>query len=119
MKEITKNILEQPTIQQMGPSKIFCNAIVEERPTDPSLSKGAGIWLLDKNMRVVWMNDVMEKIYGPLTEAKGQNCFKTFRGRMSKCPDCLPTRAFESGNIISGYISRTTQDGIHRYYQLV
>jgi PAS domain S-box-containing protein len=70
-------------------------------------------------MRVVWMNDVMEAIYGPLRKIRGKNCFMAFRGRKSKCPDCLPSRAFATGNIVSGSIRRTTKDDIEHFYQLV
>ncbi len=112
-----------PAIQEIEPSKIFCNAIVEERPREALASvgpaTGAGIWLVDRNMRVLWMNKEMESIYGSRAEIEGKNCFSAFRNRSSKCPDCLPTKAFETKNIMTGYIKRVTADGVQRYYQLI
>ncbi|MFH1017941.1 MAG: PAS domain S-box protein [Pseudomonadota bacterium] len=81
--------------------------------------KGAGIWLLDRDMRVVWMNDVMEEAYGNLDDVRGKNCYRVFRGRDSKCPECLPMQTFETGNIVTGYTSRKMKNGVDRYFQLV
>ena len=90
-----------PTVQKIEPTKIFCNAIVEqgidEWPTGVSPETRAGIWLVDRDMQVVWMNEQMERIYGSLDQLRGKNCFAGFRGRSSKCPDCLPEQAFNTG----------------------
>jgi PAS domain S-box-containing protein len=119
MGKVAYTIKDLPTIQELSPSKIFCNAIVEEKSTGITQAKGAGMWILDSQMQVVWMNEALEEIYGPLEYAKGKNCYAAFRGRSSKCPDCLPTKSFESGNIMTGYVARTTMDGTQRIYQLV
>lgn len=119
MPNTTKPIRTLPSVQEIEPSRLFCNTIVEERAVGAPTASGAGIWLVDRNMGVVWMNEMMEEIYGPLEKLKGKQCYSGFRGRTSKCPDCLPTKAFETGNIVTGFISRKTRDGIQRYYHLI
>jgi PAS domain S-box-containing protein len=109
-----------PVVQTIEPGKIFCNAIVEEPSGAEASVTGAGLWLLDKRtMQVLWINEPMEAIYGPLETIRGKTCYEAFRGRTTKCADCLPLKAAESGNIVSGYISRVTRGGIHRHYQVV
>ncbi len=104
----------------MKPSKVFCNAIVEEPANTLVPGKGAGMWLLDKEtMQVLWVNEVMEEIYGPLEKIQGKHCYEAFRKRSKACEECLPQKASETGNIVTGYISRITRGGIHRHYQVI
>ncbi|HLG19857.1 MAG TPA: PAS domain S-box protein [Bdellovibrionota bacterium] len=105
--------------QGIETAKLFCNAIVEEAPGVQAPIDGAGLWIVDREMRVLWMNDTMERIYGTQSEIRGKPCYFGFRGLTEKCADCLPSKAFETGNIITGYISRTIKDGSERFYQLV
>ncbi|MFH1262590.1 MAG: PAS domain S-box protein [Pseudomonadota bacterium] len=106
------------TVDGIDPDHLF-HPTVDQRPAEIAEVSGAGIWLLDREMKVLFMNRVMEEIYGSITGKPAPYCYQLFRGRTEKCADCLPERAFATGQIILGYLSRLTPDGVHRYYQVI
>lgn len=107
-----------PVLREIEPGKMF-HPTVDERPSEIAAVSGAGLWLVERDLNILWMNDVMEGIYGPLHEKGDARCFNVFRGQLAKCPNCLPAKAFESRHIVSGFISRITPDGVHRYYHVI
>jgi len=60
---------------------------------------GAGLSLIDKNMRIKWMNTELEKWFGPLKNNYNKNCYKVFHKRKTICPRCPTYKAFKDGKI--------------------
>jgi len=56
-----------------------------------------GVCVLDREMRIVWLNNVMEKRHGKLSKLKGRNCFDVFHEEEEICGNCPSKRAFETG----------------------
>ena len=67
---------------------------------DPSIitkSISAAISILDKDFRIVWMNEIQQKWFGPLSKLKGEHCFEIYERRKKICPGCPVIKVFKYG----------------------
>lgn len=63
------------------------------------------ILLLEKELKIVWINDAVKKRVGKdLEEVKGDYCFRAVYGYGVQCEDCPSIRALKSGNFEEGTI---------------
>lgn len=58
---------------------------------------GAGLSIIDKNMKVVWVNELMERWFGPSRNLIGNYCFKSYMHGEDVCQDCPTVVTFKTG----------------------
>ncbi|MDM8555729.1 response regulator [Desulfococcaceae bacterium HSG7] len=74
-------------------------------------SIGAHIVMMDKNLNILWTNDVSKKVFG--SEIVGRKCYEIYHGKNSpyKPSSCLALKAFEDGQIHKHEIQVQMPDG--------
>jgi len=80
---------------------------------------GAGLSLLDRNHRIIWVNKVQSDWFGPLETICNKHCYKIFEHRNSVCSGCPTKKVFKTGKAQSAQ-KRVAylRNGEKRYYQL-
>jgi PAS domain S-box-containing protein len=71
------------------------------------------ITVQDRELKLLKYNREFEKIFAP--EA-GDHCFKAYKGRSEKCPDCPVIKTFEDGRPHVSEEEAVTKDGIKTYW---
>jgi histidine kinase len=71
------------------------------------------ITVQDRNLKLLRYNREFEKIFAP--EA-GDYCFKAYKGRSTRCPDCPVIKTFEDGQPHVSEEQAVTKDGIKTYW---
>lgn len=79
---------------------------------------GAGLCLLDRNFRIVWINKFQSEWFGTPQDICGKYCYRTFQHRNCICPKCPTYKVFKTGNIHKANQTGFTKDGQKHYYQL-
>ena len=69
---------------------------------------GAGLSIVDRNMKVVWVNDLMEKWFGPAKNIIGSNCYESFLNLARPCEDCPAIATFKTGQMCHAERSNVT-----------
>lgn len=84
-------------------------------------SIGAGLCLIDRKMRVLWMNQIQQIWFGPLSSIKGKHCYEVFQRRHSVCPGCPATKIFRYGYSHSSCVKKEYLPNLHchRYFRLL
>jgi len=72
---------------------------------------GAGLSLIDKDFRILWLNEVMEEWFGKLPTLQGRHCFDVYQGRREICAGCPTEEAFRTGNVSTAVQRVTYPDG--------
>jgi PAS domain S-box-containing protein len=73
---------------------------------DISSSLGITLALVDREMSIVWANDLLESLFrGPET-AGSRHCFASLWARDERCPDCIPALVFSTGEPREGLRER-------------
>ena len=67
----------------------------------------------DRDLKLLKYNREFEKIFAP--EA-GDYCFKAYKGRSERCPDCPVLKTFEDGRPHVSEEEAVTKDGIKTYW---
>ncbi|MCP3677924.1 MAG: PAS domain S-box protein [Deltaproteobacteria bacterium] len=79
---------------------------------------GAGLHLLDAETRVIWMNDISQKWFGPLEEIKGKTCCEIFPLKEPE-KECAALFASRSGKVErTGPVAKTTTNDTIRHFQI-
>lgn len=71
-----------------------------------------GINILDRDLRVVKVNKLMERQYADQMPLIGKKCYEAFQQRGSVCPWCPSTKAMETGKIQHIELEVPYPDGI-------
>jgi len=79
---------------------------------------GAGLSLLDRNLRIVWVNKIQSVWFGKAGDLRGKNCYRMFERRKHICRGCPTVKVFKDGQIHAARRIGFTADGSKRYYQL-
>ena len=58
---------------------------------------GAGISVLDRNMRVVWVNQLMAEWFGSIDTLCGKYCYYAYKGKRKVCSRCPTVQVFKTG----------------------
>lgn len=74
--------------------------------------------IVDREMRVVWMNGVAARASDPL-QGSGAPCFAALGMGAAACEDCPAARAFASGKVERGVRAVRSPGGAVRYLDLV
>ena len=71
------------------------------------------IRLVDKDMRIIWTNKIVEKlIHKDRSEILGEYCYNVFTGRDEPCPNCPTEKSRNSGEIEHSIIIEKNVKGI-------
>lgn len=80
---------------------------------------GAGLSLIDKDMKIVWINKIQSQWFGAPGKIRGTYCYKAYQHKDKICPDCPIVRSFKTGKIEYCRDVLYTKEGKKkRYYQL-
>lgn len=60
---------------------------------------GAGLVLVNRDMRIEWMNKVAESWFGPLERLRGMPCASGLWGKDGQCTNCPTQKSFRSGTV--------------------
>jgi len=71
------------------------------------------ITVQDRDLKILKYNREFEKIFAP--EA-GSYCFKAYKGRLERCPDCPVIKTFEDGQPHVSEEQAVTKDGTETYW---
>lgn len=64
-------------------------------------SLGAGLCLVDREFRIVWINESMQKWFGAAEQVQGQLCYSTYQFRDEICVSCPLVEVFTKGQSLS------------------
>ncbi|MCP5066352.1 MAG: PAS domain-containing protein [bacterium] len=67
-----------------------------------------GVTVIDRDMRVVFHNEAIGKMFGPIT---GRRCYEAYRGRDEPCPYCTVLEVFKDGQPHRALEDIRTPDG--------
>lgn len=79
---------------------------------------GAGLCLLDRHFRILWVNKYHADWFGEPEKICGKHCYKIFEHRNHICKGCPTLRVFKTGQISNATRIGFTRDGRLHYYQL-
>jgi PAS domain S-box-containing protein len=79
---------------------------------------GAGLCLVDRNFRIIWINKYQAEWFGVPEKICGRHCYKTFEHRKHICHGCPTLKVFKTGQVHTARRIGFTKDGQKRCYQL-
>jgi len=79
---------------------------------------GAGLCLLDKKFRILWINKHQSNWVGLPQDICGKYCYSIFEHRRHICPGCPALKVFRTGKVQRAKRTGFTKDGQKHYYQL-
>lgn len=79
---------------------------------------GAGLCLLDKDFRIIWINKYESDWFGTSREICGKYCYRIFQHSNHICRGCPALKVFKTAKIHQANRIAITKDGQKRYYQL-
>ncbi len=87
-------------------------------PQDIIKGVGAGLCLIDRNFRIVWINKCQSDWFGTPRQICGKHCYQVFQHREHICRGCPTLKVFKTGEIHKANRIGFTKDSKKRYYQL-
>ncbi len=108
-------------VQDITERKRFEQSLFEERDRLRMIatSIGAGLSLVDKDFKIVWVNETLEKWFGSLDTIQGKECFRTYQFKHVVCEGCPTKRAFDTGSMQTGETTVTFPDGRNMTFLLI
>lgn len=96
------------------------NKLIDSQVYDQSILNGlaAGISIVDRNMRIAWINRRMARAFGPIKKLAGTHCYRTYNHKKRICSNCPTVKTFKSGKVSEGIQIGFTKSGEKRYYYL-
>lgn len=80
---------------------------------------GTALALIDREMRILWHNDIFEEWFGKIDTSQGIKCYETCRRLDSPCSECPGVKTFHSGGIEQMEQVITTRTGEKRFFQYI
>lgn len=93
--------------------------IVQAEPEELLDGIGAGISIIDKKMRIAWINSVLSKWFGSLSEIKNRHCYEVYQHRNKICPGCPSWQVFKTNSKHSSFQTGFNTKGEKRIYHLI
>ncbi|MDP2939054.1 MAG: HD domain-containing phosphohydrolase [Candidatus Omnitrophota bacterium] len=93
--------------------------IVQTEPTELLEEIGTGISIIDRKMRICWVNSTLAKWFGSLRDIKGKFCYNIYQHRNKICPGCPSWKTFKSGTKHSSFQAGFNLKGERRVYHLI
>jgi PAS domain-containing protein len=79
---------------------------------------GEGICVVDKDMRIVWYNEVLEKYFGKLSHSRGKICHEFCSLRPKNDGHCV-IKTLSSGEMCKSVQELSLKDGKKYYFDVV
>lgn len=100
-------------VEDISERKKLEQSLLEERDRLKKIadSIGAGLSLIDKDFRIVWVNEVFERWFGEIGGIRGRNCFEIYHFRNNMCDSCPSRKAMETGRVQTAEQRITFPDG--------
>ena len=80
-------------------------------------SIGEGISIIDEDLKIIWVNPIIEKWAGLLEEIKGKNCYKVYQKRDTPCENCPSVKTFKTGKIEKARQYAYDTEGNLKYFE--
>tara|TARA_B100000315_G_scaffold259682_1_gene316654 strand:- start:482 stop:2707 length:2226 start_codon:yes stop_codon:yes gene_type:complete len=77
-----------------------------------------GIYVIDKNLKILYFNHAMEKLYSHMMPLKGKFCFYAFHARSEPCKGCPTISAMKKDSIQMNEIPMKALKGITGWLEL-
>ncbi|MFA5411535.1 MAG: HD domain-containing phosphohydrolase [Candidatus Omnitrophota bacterium] len=87
-------------------------------PEDIINGIGAGLVLLDKHLRIRWVNKTQSDWMGLPQYLYSKHCYRIFERRRHTCRGCPTLKVFRTGKIHTARRIGYTKEGLKQYYQL-
>jgi len=78
---------------------------------------GEGVSIIDEDMKIVWVNPIIEQWAGKLEDIKGKNCYKVYQKRDTPCENCPSLKTFKSGKIEKARQYAYDTEGNIKYFE--
>lgn len=78
---------------------------------------GEGISIIDADMKIVWVNPIIEEWAGKLEDLRGKNCYKVYQKRDTPCENCHTMKTFKTGKIEKARQSAYDTEGNIKYFE--
>lgn len=78
---------------------------------------GEGISIIDEDLKIVWVNSIVEEWAGSLDDIKGKNCYKVYQKRDVPCENCPSLKTFKSGKIEKARQPAYDRQGNIKYFE--
>ncbi len=78
-----------------------------------------GVVVIDRERRILWMNDVVRRWFGSEAVQVPSHCFSLWRNADQICPDCPLDALFESGDVCRYTERLITGDGSERVFEVI
>ncbi|NOZ23450.1 MAG: GAF domain-containing protein [Planctomycetes bacterium] len=88
----------------------------QENLTNVLTAMGAGVSLIDRNMRVVWANKAVVDWFRPGADVTGMHCFELYHGYSTICKGCVALETFDTGEVRREEHVNYTSDGKRRHF---
>jgi len=80
---------------------------------------GEGISMIDEDLKIVWVNSIIEQWAGKLENIKGRNCYKVYQKRDTPCENCPSLKTFKSGKIEKARQFAYDSEGNIKYFEFI
>ncbi|HOX06250.1 MAG TPA: PAS domain S-box protein [Planctomycetota bacterium] len=74
-------------------------------------SVGAGLCLLDRDLRIVWANELLTRKFGPLEGLVGRRCHEVFAYSNDTCANCPSVKTLQTGGLHVADVTVRSPDG--------
>ncbi|MBI5389236.1 PAS domain-containing protein [Candidatus Woesearchaeota archaeon] len=78
-----------------------------------------GISILDKDLRIIWVNEKIKGMAQRLSHLQGRRCYETYLNRKDICASCPALKTFKSSTIQKSIEKGKDKDGNPFHYQFV
>lgn len=76
-----------------------------------------GVSILDKNLRIIWVNDRIKKMAKKLSHLENRRCYETYVNRKDICARCPALKTFKSNKQHSSVEKGRDRSGKSYFYQ--
>src|SRR3989338_3319130 len=80
---------------------------------------GEGISIIDEDLKIFWVNSIIEQWAGKIEDIKGKNCYKVYQKRDTPCENCPSLKTFKSGKIEKARQHAYDSQGNIRYFEFI
>lgn len=80
---------------------------------------GVGLYLVDRDFHIQWVNRAIEKRFGPLKNLQGRTCHEVFWNEPDVCPTCPRRFSKEGVDAIPFEKTQVDRRGVKRFYELI
>ncbi|MGR3310172.1 MAG: ATP-binding protein [Candidatus Brocadiales bacterium] len=79
---------------------------------------GAGLSLVDRDLKIVWINKIQSSWFGSLKDIQGMRCFNAYWNAKEGCQDCPTQKTFITGTVEKILHSHINSDGKQKWYSI-